>query len=309
MPILSGLSRLQKSRLPDPLADMKETDYSHESILIVDDDPTVTRVLEDLLSALKFKTGTATSGPQALEKLKQKKFTFILVDMKMPDMDGFELIHRASQDHQELSIIGMTGYTDEYRYVDIINAGASDFIKKPIDLEELNAKFRRIINERNLRKELSRLSITDSLTGLFNQRHFYKRLKEEVVRSRRQKSALSLILLDLDNFKTFNDTHGHLAGDQALRNAGRMIQKSIRLGVDSGYRYGGDEFAIILIDADLTIAQEIGKRIQDSFKNDGTLTASMGFVRYSEDMSIKDFVAQADKELYKAKGGFRNSAG
>lgn len=280
---------------------MSETDYKNETILIVDDDPTVNRVLEDLLSALSFSTASATNGPEALEKIKDSEFTFILVDMKMPDMDGFELIDRVQETTPELSIIAMTGYTDEYRYVDIINAGASDFIKKPIQLQELEAKIRRIIHERNLRKELSRLSITDSLTGLYNQRHFYKRLKEEVIRARRQKTSLSLILLDLDNFKTFNDTHGHLAGDQALRSAGRLIHKSIRQGVDSGYRYGGDEFAIILIDADLTIAQDIGKRIQESFDSDGKLTASMGFVKYSETMTIKDFVAHADRELYRAK--------
>jgi two-component system cell cycle response regulator len=274
---------------------MNETDYKNEAILIVDDDPTVNRVLEDLLSALSFSTASATNGPEALEKMKDSEFTFILVDMKMPDMDGFELIDRVRETAPELSIIAMTGYTDEYRYVDIINAGASDFIKKPIQLQELEAKIRRIIHERNLRKELSRLSITDSLTGLYNQRHFYKRLKEEVIRARRQKTALSLILLDLDNFKTFNDTHGHLAGDQALRSAGRLIHKSIRQGVDTGYRYGGDEFAIILIDADLTIAQDIGKRIQESFGTDGKLTASMGFVKYSETMTIKDFVAHADR--------------
>jgi len=280
---------------------MKQTHYDNEAILIVDDDPTVNRVLEDLLSALSFSTTSATSGPEAIEKLKETEFTFILVDMKMPDMDGFELIERVLEMAPELSIIAMTGYTEEYRYVDIINAGASDFIKKPIQLEELEAKFRRIIHERNLRKELSRLSITDSLTGLYNQRYFYKRLKEEVVRARRQKTALSLILLDLDNFKVFNDTHGHLAGDQALRNAGRLIHKSIRQGVDSGYRYGGDEFAVILIDADLTIARDIGKRIQESLSNDGTVSASMGFVKYSETMTIKDFVAHADRELYRAK--------
>jgi two-component system cell cycle response regulator len=280
---------------------MSETDYKNEAILIVDDDPTVNRVLEDLLSALSFSTASATNGPEALDKIKESEFTFILVDMKMPDMDGFQLIDRVRETAPELSIIAMTGYTDEYRYVDIINAGATDFIKKPIQLQELEAKIRRIIHERNLRKELSRLSITDSLTGLYNQRHFYKRLKEEVIRARRQKTALSLILLDLDNFKTFNDTHGHLAGDQALRNAGRLIHKSIRQGVDSGYRYGGDEFAIILIDADLTTAQDIGKRIQESFGSDGKLTASMGFVKYSDTMTIKDFVAHADRELYRAK--------
>jgi two-component system, cell cycle response regulator len=183
----------------------------------------------------------------------------------------------------------------------VINAGASDFIKKPFDLEELEAKIARIINERTLRQELGRLSITDALTGLFNQRHFYARLKEEILRSQRQRHSLALILLDLDRFKEYNDTYGHLAGDEMLRTVGRVVGKSTRVGVDSGYRYGGDEFAVILIDADLSVAQEIGKRIQDALNESGKMGASLGTAMFAEGMTAEELVALADKQLYEMK--------
>jgi two-component system cell cycle response regulator len=283
--------------------ELQDIDYGKERILIVDDDSYLREMFEKLLEALRFVTASAASAPEALDMLAGGDYTFLLTDMKMPEMDGMELVKRVAERFPDISIIAMTGFSEGYRYVDVINAGANDFIKKPFDIEELEAKVRRIINERNLREELSRLSITDSLTGLYNQRHFYTRLENEVLRAKRQNQRLALMLLDLDNFKSYNDTYGHLAGDEVLRNVGRLINQSIREGVDSGYRYGGDEFAIILIDANLKIAEEIGKRIQDSFRENGDVTASLGYTRFSEDMSVKDLVSRADKKLYEAKLG------
>jgi len=276
-------------------------DYSQELILIVDDDAHLREMLEDLLATLNISSESASSGSEALKRLKKREYTFVLTDMKMQGMDGLKLIKKIHNGLPNISIIAMTGYSEGYRYVDVINAGANDFINKPFDLEELEAKLRRIIIERNLRKELNRLSITDSLTGLFNQRHFYTRLKDEVTRAKRQKHPLSLILLDLDNFKEYNDTYGHLEGDEMLRNVGQTINSSIREGVDTGYRYGGDEFAIILIESDLDVAKVIGKRVQISLKEKINITASIGYKRFSEKMSDKELVAEADKNLYRAK--------
>jgi len=274
--------------------------YDQESVLVVDDDTTLRETLEKLLSFLGFTTRSTSNGMDALKILKEDNLTFLVTDMKMPEMDGMELIQKVSQDFADISIIAMTGYAEGYRYIDVINAGATDFIKKPFGVEELEAKIKRIIDERNLRKELNRLSITDSLTDLYNQRHFYIRMKEEVNRAGRQKHPLALILIDLDHFKAYNDDYGHLAGDDILRNVGRIIDKSIREDVDSGYRYGGDEFAIILIEADLSIAKEIGKRIQNTLKNGG-VSASIGYSKFSDGMSDRDLIDEADKNLYKAK--------
>ena len=276
-------------------------DKARESILVVDDDQRVCEVLKELLGALHFPTASALSAAEALRMLNDKLYTFLLADMKMPEMNGMELIRRSREKFPGVSVIAMTGYADEYKYVDIIEAGANDFVKKPIDIAELEAKIIRCISERDLKKELSRLSMTDSLTGLFNQRQFYMRLREEIVRSTRQKHPLALILLDVDNFKEYNDRHGHIAGDQALRHVGKAILRSIREGVDSGYRYGGDEFAIILIDSDIMIAEEIGKRVNLAIKDSGELRASLGYAVYREEMNLTEFVRLADTNLYKSK--------
>jgi len=283
-----------------------DIDKAKELILVVDDDQRVCEVLKELLGALQFPAASAPGGAEALKMLKDKPYTFLLADMKMPEMNGMELIRRSRENFPNVSVIAMTGYAEEFKYVDIVNAGANDFVKKPIDIAELEAKIVRCISERDLKKELSRLSVTDSLTGLFNQRQFYMRLREEIVRSTRQKHSLALILLDLDNFKEYNDKYGHIAGDQALRHVGKAILRSIREGVDSGYRYGGDEFAIILIDSDILIAEEIGKRVRFAIKDSGELRASLGYAVYTEEMNLTDFVRLADTNLYRSKTEAKN---
>ena len=115
-----------------------------------------------------------------------------------------------------------------------------------------------------------------------------------------------MILVDLDNFKEYNDRHGHVAGDAVLRFVGKAISKSIREGVDTGYRYGGDEFAVILIDSDLAIAQEIGKRIQQAIAESDRVRARVGYAMYSDDMSLTEFVSTADANLYEAKTWHKN---
>ena len=279
----------------------EDLDYTKELILIVDDDPKLSETLRAILSALGFSTETAINGEDALNQLKKKEFSMVLTDMMMSGMGGMKLIEHIDNKFVDVSVIAMTGYSNEYNYVDVINMGASDFIKKPFRTEELEAKIRRLLTERNLRRALNKLSITDSLTNLYNQRHFYTRIHEEVKRAVRQKNPLSLILLDLDRFKDYNDTYGHLIGDEILRNAGEIINRSIRDNVDSGFRYGGDEFAIILIDADINIAKEIGHRIEKLFNKSGKITVSVGYALFSDDMTVEDLVNKADKDLYNAK--------
>lgn len=274
--------------------------YEEESILVVDDEADIRETLVQMLLHLGFKAQAAGDGSEAMELLGKGDYTFMLTDMRMPGMDGLELIRSVQSAFPEVSIIAMTGYSRGYRYIDVINSGAKDFINKPFGIEELEAKVRRAIRERNALRELSRLSITDSLTGLYNQRHFYARLKEEIVRAQRQKHPLALVLLDMDDFKTYNDTRGHLAGDELLQNVGRIINTCIRENVDSGYRYGGDEFAIILIDADLEVTRSIVRRIRTALSSQ--CTASVGHASFSEGLKPETLVALADASLYEAKG-------
>ena len=280
--------------------EINHIDYKNENILIVDDDPYLRETLERLLKKIGFRSDSVSNGMDALKNIGDKKYSIVLTDMKMPGINGLDLIIKI-RDGFDISTIAMTGYAEGYTYVDVINAGASDFIKKPFGIEELEAKIRRIITERNLRKELNRLSITDALTELYNQRHFYDRLNEEVIRANRQRHTLSLILLDINDFKIYNDTYGHLAGDEILKIAGKIIMSCIRVGVDSGYRYGGDEFAIILIDADIDVAQDIGLRIGKAFEDKGRVSVSIGYAKFSNGMTTTDLVQAADKDLYKSK--------
>jgi len=282
--------------------DIENINYSDERVLIVDDEEEFGKILEDLIQHLGIEAHHVTNGEDGIEELrKDAEYTFLITDIVMPGMDGLELTKFAKQELPDICVIVMTGYSDDYKYVSVINAGATDFINKPFRIEELEAKIRRGIIERNTKQELRRLTITDSLTGLYNQRHFYSRLHDEIMRAQRQEQNLSLILLDLDDFKNYNDTHGHIAGDELLQKFGKIINEQIRQGVDSGYRYGGDEFAIILINADKEICKQIEKRIANVFKNECGEGVSMGYAIFNKSMTPEDFVAEADKHLYRLK--------
>jgi diguanylate cyclase (GGDEF)-like protein len=278
-----------------------DVSYEDEHVLVVDDEDIVREPISAMLQHLGFKVDTAASGDEAIEKFKKNAYSFLLTDIRMPGIDGLELISIIKREFPEICAIAMTGYSREYKYVETINAGATDFVNKPFGIEEIEAKFKRGIIERNIRQELNRLSITDALTGLFNQRHFYDRLKEEITRAERQKHDLALILLDLDDFKHYNDSLGHLAGDELLQKVGAVINSKMRQNVDSGYRYGGDEFAVMLIEADKDVAEMMSKRIKSGIQEDCRISASSGFAVFKQGLNTESLVGEADRKLYEDK--------
>ncbi len=275
--------------------------YGDEYLLVVDDEESVREPIVAMLEHLGFKADSAVSSEDALEMLTQKSYTFLLTDIRMSGIDGLELIRRTKRTNPEICAIAMTGYSREFNYVEVINTGATDFVNKPFVIEELEAKIKRAMIERNIRQELQRLSITDSLTGLYNQRHFYARLNEEIARARRQKHNLALILLDLDDFKQYNDKYGHLAGDELLQNVGKVINSNVREDVDSGFRYGGDEFAVLLIDADEVVAKMMSARIEKGIEEKCGITASTGSVIFDDNLTAEALVEEADRRLYWSK--------
>jgi diguanylate cyclase (GGDEF)-like protein len=275
--------------------------YENENVLVVDDEDIVREPISAMLEHLGFTVDTAASGQEALEKFRNSSYSFLLTDIRMPGIDGLELIRTIKEKFPDICAIAMTGYTREYKYVETINAGATDFINKPFGIEEIEAKVKRGIIERNIRQELNRLSITDALTGLYNQRHFYDRLNEETARAERQNHELALILLDLDDFKAYNDSFGHLAGDELLQKVGAVINSKMRQNVDSGYRYGGDEFAVMLIEADSTVAEMMSNRIQSGILEDCNISASSGFAVFKKGLSSEELVGLADRKLYEDK--------
>lgn len=211
-------------------------------------------------------------------------------------------------------MIVVTGYTGTFSYTDVIRAGASDFISKPFNTDELEAKIKRILREQSLIRELEHLSLCDPLTGLFNRRHFDDRLREEAHRAERQGYDLFLILIDIDNFKLYNDSRGHQAGDRALQETGRVLVSSTREGVDSCFRYGGDEFAIIVPHANGDTVGPIAERIVEGYRKlslPGT-GLSIGVARFIRregadiGRDLYDLVHRADQAMYRAKADGSN---
>ncbi len=286
-----------------------------QRILVVDDDKTILSLLGEFLESLDYQYRVAEDGVEALELLEQAPCTVVITDLLMPRMDGMELMPKIKERWPDTDIIVMTGYSRDFSYTDVIGAGASDFIQKPFNLNELEAKLNRVIRERALRAMLRRLSTRDGLTDLFNRRFFEQRLEEEVERASRQNYQLFLVMIDLDNFKEVNDELGHQAGDQVLKSLARVLQSSTRKYVDIPFRYGGDEFCVIVPQASKEQAEQIAERIRRNFFQEegrhGT-TLSIGVARYRkahermrEDINI--LIHEADEAMYAAKkaGGNR----
>lgn len=165
-------------------------------------------------------------------------------------------------------------------------------------------------NEQRFRK----LSITDDLTGIYNSRHFFNRLKNEIERTNRYGHSLTLLILDLDNFKQYNDTFGHLAGDSVLAETGKIIRKSIR-STDTAYRYGGEEFAILLPESGGQESLNFAERIRMEFESNVfpinqeknlRVTVSIGVAQYISGEKITAFIKRADENMYVAKSEGKN---
>ena len=176
-------------------------------------------------------------------------------------------------------------------------------VKEKDEVVGILAVLRDVTEKIRLEKELLELSITDGLTGLHNQRHFYNELDKEMERVKRQHTSLSLLLFDLDDFKVFNDIHGHLEGDKVLRSVAQVALKSIRR-MDSAYRYGGDEFTVILPGAGKAEAAQVADRIRKSFTHTPYLQQiklSIGLVEFDPQYDLTNFVKHADEAMYTAK--------
>jgi diguanylate cyclase (GGDEF)-like protein len=282
---------------------MRQDYISREKILVVDDERAVRDVLQERINNFGYDCKTANNGLEASQKIQGNQFDVIITDIKMPEMEGIELLRKIIKEHPGIDLLVMTGYGAEYTFTQVIEEGATDFIIKPFKSDELKAKLHRIMRERRLKDELFFLSIRDCLTGLFNRRHFYQNLQHEMERAKRQKKALSLILIDIDNFKQYNDALGHVEGDKALEKLAQILQSSLRQNVDSAYRYGGDEFAALLIETTVQQAIQIAERIKVSYEEEkfGLTTLSLGIKECKSDFDVETFVKETDGALYEAK--------
>jgi len=284
------------------------------TILLVDDDPSILEILTDLMAIFGHDYVTARNGVEAIEKLKHNSFHIVLTDMMMPNMDGMELLKHINANYPSIKVIVVTGYDRTFTYTDVIRAGASDFVSKPFNTDELEAKINRIVREIELLSQLELLSISDGLTGLYNRRYFDSKIFEEVRRANRQNHDLFLAIIDVDNLKEMNDKYGHLAGDKLLKSVGDIIKHCIRENVDWPFRYGGDEFCVILTQVSREQAIATSERFIQNFseKKMPFTGLSIGLAQFYRSLDAKwtddisDLVKRADAALYKAKHTGRN---
>lgn len=283
-------------------------------ILLVDDDPSILEILADLMAIFGHDYETAKDGLEAIDKLKHDFFHIVLTDMMMPGMDGMDLLKYIHGNYPNIKIMVVTGYDRTFTYTDVIRAGASDFISKPFNTDELEAKINRLVREIELLRQLEILSISDGLTGLYNRRYFDTKIIEEARRAHRQSHDLFLAVLDVDNLKEINDKYGHLAGDKLLKSVGDIITHCIRENVDWPFRYGGDEFCVILTQVSQDQALKTSERFIQNF-NEKKLPRtglSIGLAKFIRTKNkkwtddIANLIKKADSALYKAKQTGRN---
>ncbi len=277
--------------------DSDNSKFKGEIVLVVDDEKSVCEPVTEILRHIGFEAHCVTSGSDAVEALTQKPYTFVLTDLKMPDMNGLDLIQIVNDKYPHIVTIAMTGYYMDYSWVDVVNVGATDFINKPFSIGELEAKFKRALNERNTKEALRQLSIKDPVTDLYNQTYFQDRLKAETIRATRQKHPLALIILALDDFNQYIDSHGEPEGDSLLKKVGGAITTKIRQGVDTIYRYDKNKFTIILIETSPQVTKAILERIRVSIKEIYNLGVSLGYAQLSDRMSPEEFIAEAEDRI------------
>lgn len=414
---------------------LKSGDYSNYSVLIADDETFVCELLiRTVMKRLGCNVQTARNGNEALERLEEQNYEVLITDMVMPGLNGMELIREVRNQFPDVAIIVMTGFPDNFPFVDVIRAGANDFIVKPHPPQELEAKLVRTFEERRLRdaqvlaeakyrslfeysmdgmalidprlaqivdlnpafanlcgrtraemdgvdiyslltgidrerlqfalqhcesegqsaladlvlahaggrtvaidaslsyigspgqqfvllvtkdvtekreleQHLADAAERDEVTGLSNKRRFRNRIEWAVTQAAQEEMPLSLLLMDLDNFKQCNDTYGHQTGDELLRHVGRIVRNSIRARTDEGFRFGGDEFAVILYGANVAVAQRVAERIRSEFAGCNTYgtTTSIGIAGFDAAQSSTEFIKQADEALYAAKSTGKNA--
>ena len=287
---------------------MAKRDENRLSVLLVDDNQELLDLLHESITSWGHESKTAVDGVDALEKLTENRFDIVITDIHMPRMDGLELMKHISADFPQADVIAITGYPTRYSFSDIVKVGANDFIIKPFSLNELEARLNRIIRERALRAELELLTTQDALTGLYNRRYFDANFKHEVIRALRQKYGLFFLLIDVDKFKVYNDKYGHQMGDDLLKELAKIILGNIRQNVDSGYRYGGDEFAVIIPHANREQALLVAQRLLATYnkKSLAPTGLSIGMAKledYQEtsEKNLETLIKKADRDLYLAK--------
>lgn len=290
-------------------------------ILVVDDEASNIEILSAALED-QYEVCFATSGEEALDVATQVVPDLVLLDVVMPGMDGHEVCRRlkATAMLADVPVIFTTALGDHEAELRGLEAGAIDYITKPISPAIVRARIRNHLEMKRMRDRLAELAVTDALTGLGNRRQLEKSLDQEVTRLGHSRSDLSVLILDIDFFKRFNDNYGHTAGDRCIKMVAATLNRALRRAADLAVRYGGEEFACVLPEASHEEAMDIADTIRSRVtalniphkQSDAApyVTVSIGVAtaRVMPGAKPGAWIEAADAQLYLAKAAGRNSA-
>lgn len=309
-------------REPSRVEDTEASTATKTSILVVDDEEIMRAFLKEVLSGEGYSIDLAVSGRDAVEKMASAQYDIVITDIVMPELDGLGVVAAAKKLSYDVDVIVMTGYASMETAVESMKLGATDYITKPFNIDQIRIIVSNAVKERHLKKQAAEgefykeLSRKDGLTDLYNHRFFHQLLETEVARALRYNRVVSLLMIDIDNFKRFNDSHGHPSGDIALKHLSLLLKQASR-SCDFVARYGGEEFAIIAPEASPDAARRMAERIRQlvaeaTFEGEdvmpgGRLTISLGVATIPMQATDKcELVERADQALYRAKALGRN---
>ena len=303
-------------------------------IVIAEDDAVSRLVLRKALEAMSFEIAALADGVEAWDYLQANEAQVVITDWMMPGLDGLELCRKIRVRGARgpyVYMILLTSRNSREDRLKALQAGADDFLTKPLDRAELFARLnvaRRIVNmEEQLRSRsaelermhaelekrntlLAEIASCDGLTGLKNHRFFRESLEAQFALSRRRGMPLSVVMLDVDQFKPFNDSFGHPAGDEVLRDVANILRSCVR-DHDVVARYGGEEFAVLLPATDTEASRSLGERLRAAIEEHAwqlrPITISLGISTMSPRVSRPAaLIEQADRSLYQSKAEGRN---
>jgi len=292
-------------------------DNPKNSVLVIDDQETTIVTLSKILSP-EYTVFTAKCGKDGIIAAEKFLPDVILLDILMMDMDGFAVISvlKSTELTQNIPVIFITSLSGDDNEAKGLVLGAADYITKPFTPAIVTLRVKNQIKLLEQMRMIEKLSMIDQVTNLNNRRSFESRVNIEISRALREKEPISILMIDIDFFKKYNDAFGHQQGDVALKTFSRMLPAVLRRSSDFAARWGGEEFVMLLPNTDsrgaLEVAEHVRKRTEEMDitgpdDRSSKITVSIGvFTNTDTSCCIDEFISKADKALYDAKNSGRN---
>jgi len=289
-------------------------------ILVIDDQETIIAMLKKILEE-EYVFHCSDNGKEGIKLAEKLCPDVILLDILMLDMDGFEVLEQLKncEATKEIPVIFLTSLKEDINEEKGLALGAVDYIRKPFSASIVRLRVRNRLKIIEQMRTIEQLSMIDQLTDIPNRRNFEERIKSEWGRALRDQLPISILIIDLDKFKQYNDKYGHQQGDALLKAVANVFKETLKRPGDFAARWGGEEFIVLMQNTELAGAQEIAEKIRSRIEQLETMyqektvtkiTASIGInsKKRGQSSAINEFISRADMALYEAKNSGRNKS-